>query len=282
MKTIKKYTKARTAAVGDGGNDVAMIQEADVGIGIVGKEGLQASLAADYSIKEFKSLNILLLWWGRLGYKNTSTVANFVIHRGLIISFNQLIFSLIFYYNAVALYNGMLCLGYSTVFTALPSITILLDQDVKLEHVLKYPSLYKVLLKGRELNLKSFLWWVFKSMFQSSIIMFGSILVFKNNVFLNIVTYSFTGLIYLEILNVYMEINKYHWFMLVSLAATFAVYTLCILFMNNVFDTAVINFLNLLYIFIMAIVAWVPFFITNRIKKIIFPKVTEKIKMAEK
>ena len=49
VKTIKKYTTARTAAVGDGGNDVAMIQEADVGIGIVGKEGLQASLAADYS-----------------------------------------------------------------------------------------------------------------------------------------------------------------------------------------------------------------------------------------
>ena len=40
VKTIKKYTDARTAAVGDGGNDVAMIQEADVGIGIVGKEGL--------------------------------------------------------------------------------------------------------------------------------------------------------------------------------------------------------------------------------------------------
>jgi phospholipid-translocating ATPase len=176
VKTIKKYTKERTAAVGDGGNDVAMIQEADVGIGIVGKEGLQASLAADYSIKEFKSLGILLLWWGRLAYKNTSTVANFVIHRGLIISFNQFIFSMIFYYNAVALYNGMLCLGYSTVFTALPSITLLLDQDVKREHVIKFPSLYKVLLKGRELNLKSFLWWLFKSIFQSCIIMFGSII----------------------------------------------------------------------------------------------------------
>ena len=108
VKTIKNYIKnARTAAVGDGGNDVAMIQEADVGIGIVGKEGLQASLAADYSIKEFKSLNILLLWWGRLAYKNTSTLANFVIHKGLIISINQFIFSLMFYYNAVALYNGM-------------------------------------------------------------------------------------------------------------------------------------------------------------------------------
>ena len=58
-----------------------MIQEADMDIGIVGKEGLQASLAEDYSIKEFNTLSILLLWWGRSAYKNTSMVANFVIHR---------------------------------------------------------------------------------------------------------------------------------------------------------------------------------------------------------
>jgi phospholipid-translocating ATPase len=108
VKTIKNYTDARTAAVGDGGNDVAMIQEADVGIGIVGKEGLQASLAADYSIKEFKSLSVLLLWWGRIAYKNTSTMANFIIHRGLIISFSQFFFSCIFYFNPVPIYSGFL------------------------------------------------------------------------------------------------------------------------------------------------------------------------------
>ena len=134
VKTIKKYTDARTAAVGaavgDGGNDVAMIQEADVGIGIVGKEGLQASLAADYSIKEFKSLNMLLLWFGRLAYKNTSMMSNFIIHRGLIISFNQFIFSCIFYFNPVPLYNGFLSFGYSVIFTSLPCISVLLDQDV--------------------------------------------------------------------------------------------------------------------------------------------------------
>jgi len=50
---IGKYTKKRTASVGDGGNDVGMILEANVGIGIVGKEGKQASLAADFSIDEF-------------------------------------------------------------------------------------------------------------------------------------------------------------------------------------------------------------------------------------
>ena len=50
VKKIGMYTKKRTAAVGDGGNDVGMILEANVGIGIVGKEGKQASLASDFSI----------------------------------------------------------------------------------------------------------------------------------------------------------------------------------------------------------------------------------------
>ena len=281
VKTIKKYTTARTAAVGDGGNDVAMIQEADIGIGIVGKEGLQASLAADYSIKEFKTLNELLLWWGRRAYKNTSMVANFVIHRGLIISLNQFIFSIIFYYNAVALYNGMLFLGYSTVFTALPSITILLDIDVSKENVLKFPSLYKVLLKGRELNFKNFLWWVFKSIFQSVVIMFGCILVFHSDIFLNIVTYTFTALIYLELLNVYLEINKYHWFMLVGLASTFVVYTLSIILLPEVFTVSALSFKNLLLLGILAAVAWGPFFLVNKIKKIFFPETSEKLKQSE-
>ena len=281
VKTIKKYTKARTAAVGDGGNDVAMIQEADMGIGIVGKEGLQASLSADYSIKEFKTLSILLLWWGRLAYKNTSTVANFVMHRGLIISFNQFLFSLVFYYNAVPLYNGMLCLGYSTIFTCFPSISLLLDQDVNIKYVTKFPTLYSILLKGREMNHKSFLWWVFKSIFQSTIIMFGALIIFKDKIFLNIVTITFTCLIYLEILNVYMEINKYHWFMLVSLGATFLVYTLCLFLMSNVFDTSQMDIKTFGYTFLIAVVAWAPFFIINKLKKCIFPQVSEKLSKSE-
>ena len=61
VKTIKNYTDKRTYSIGDVGNDVVMIQEADVGISIVGKEGLQVSLAADYLILEFNYLDTLLL-----------------------------------------------------------------------------------------------------------------------------------------------------------------------------------------------------------------------------
>ena len=70
--------------------------------------------------------------------------------------------------------------------------------------------------------------------------------------------------------------------MLVALGATFLVYTLCIIFMRHVFDTSAIDALTLLYVLIMAIVAWAPFFIINKLKKCIFPKVVEKLNMAEK
>ena len=278
VKNIKKYTYCRTAAVGDGGNDVAMIQEADVGIGIVGKEGLQASLASDYSIKEFKSLSILILWWGRISYKNTSTMAHFIVHRGLIIAFCQFFFSLMFYFNPVPLYNGFMTLGFSTVFTSLPIISILLDQDVDKKNVLNFPNLYKILLKGREINLKNFLWWLFKAIIQAGIIMIGCLLMFPDKIFLKIVTCSFTALVYLEILNIYTEINKLHWFMIFSLLGTCAVYTLTLTFLNNYLDIFfVIKKDSFWKIIVISVVAWMPFFIANKIKKYCFPQEYDKV-----
>ena len=283
VKSIKKYIgDGRTAAVGDGGNDVAMIQEADVGIGIVGKEGLQASLAADYSIKEFKSLSTLLLWWGRIAYKNTATMSNFIVHRGMIISFNQFIFSLIFYYNPVPLYNGFLCFGYSTIFTSMPSISVLLDRDVSKDNVLRFPNLYKILLMGRELNFKNFLFWTFKSIYQSGVIMFGSIFFFPDNIFLKIVTVSFTALIYLEILNVYMEINKFHWFMWVALISTCIIYTLTLWLFDYYLDVYFVFKWSIFWrIIVIALVAWAPFYIGTRIKKLLFPQTIEKLNKAQ-
>jgi phospholipid-translocating ATPase len=80
---IRVYTKKRVCCIGDGGNDVSMIQAADVGIGIVGKEGKQASLAADFSINQFSFLTKLLVWHGRNSYKRSAKLAQFVIHRSV-------------------------------------------------------------------------------------------------------------------------------------------------------------------------------------------------------
>ena len=51
---VKQNLKCTTLAIGDGANDVSMIQAADVGIGITGHEGLQAARSSDYSIGQFR------------------------------------------------------------------------------------------------------------------------------------------------------------------------------------------------------------------------------------
>lgn len=72
VKRVKsKIGDSITLAIGDGANDIAMIQEAHVGVGISGKEGLQAARISDYSIAQFRFLQKLLLVHGRWNYVRT-------------------------------------------------------------------------------------------------------------------------------------------------------------------------------------------------------------------
>jgi phospholipid-translocating ATPase len=142
-RLIRKHTKKRVCCIGDGGNDVSMIQAADVGVGIVGKEGKQASLAADFSVTQFSFLTKLLLWHGRNSYRRSAKLAQFVIHRGLIISVMQAVFSAIFFFAPIALYQGWLMVGYATVYTMAPVFSLVLDRDVSEDLAILYPELYK-------------------------------------------------------------------------------------------------------------------------------------------
>jgi len=91
---------------------------------------MQAALAADFSILEFRDIKSLLFWHGRLSYHRSSLLATFIIHRGFIISAIQLIFSCIYYYVSVPVFNSVLQLGYATVFTFWPVFALILDRDI--------------------------------------------------------------------------------------------------------------------------------------------------------
>ena len=123
-EAIKRITKLKVCCIGDGGNDVGMIQASDVGIGIEGKEGKQAALAADYSILKFNALNKLFLWHGRLAYKRSAVLAQFIFHRGLIIAIIQVYFSVCFYYVSISIYSGLLLFGFTTVYTIFPIFSL--------------------------------------------------------------------------------------------------------------------------------------------------------------
>merc|ERR1719369_2169179 len=183
-----------------------MIQAASVGVGIVGKEGNQASLAADFSITQFSHI---------------------VIHRGLIITTMQAIFSAVFYFSSVSLYQGFLMVGYATVYTMFPVFSLVLDKDISGKIALTYPELYKDLSKGRSLSFKTFFSWVLISIYQGGVIMLGAILLFEDE-FVHVVAISFTALILTELLMVALASRTWHWLMVVAEFVSVALYALSV------------------------------------------------------
>jgi phospholipid-translocating ATPase len=273
---VIKYTGKRVACVGDGGNDVGMILESHVGIGIVGKEGKQASLAGDFSINQFSYLKKLLLWHGRQSYKRSALLSQFVIHRGLIISVIQAVFSIVFYFVSIPIYNGYLMLGYATVYTSMPVFSIVLDEDTGVRVALDYPPLYKTLQKGRALSLKTFLLWVWKSIFQGGLIMFSCI-TFFNDSFANIVTITFSSLIIVELLNVYSVVNKFNWKMLIASSFTLIIYIISIYSFRSYFNTSYIDGTFLWKIVVITVASWLPLHVGKLIFDCVDPPEQKKI-----
>ncbi|XP_070132001.1 probable phospholipid-transporting ATPase IIB isoform X15 [Equus przewalskii] len=241
VKLLQQRTGKRTCAIGDGGNDVSMIQAADCGIGIEGKEGKQASLAADFSITQFKHIGRLLMVHGRSSYKRSAALGQFVMHRGLIISTMQAVFSSVFYFASVPLYQGFLMVGYATIYTMFPVFSLVLDQDVKPEMAMLYPELYKDLTKGRSLSFKTFLVWVLISIYQGGILMYGALLLFESE-FVHVVAISFTALILTELLMVALTVRTWHWLMVVAEFLSLGCYIASLAFLNEYFGIGRVSF----------------------------------------
>ena len=232
---IRQFTRKRVLCIGDGGNDVSMIQAADVGVGIVGKEGRQASLAADFSITTFHHLTKLLVWHGRNSYKRSAKLAQFVIHRGLIISVCQTFYSIATQLQPHALYRDWLLVGYATVYTMAPVFSLVLDKDVDEGLANLYPELYKELTTGRSLSYRTFFVWVAVSIYQGGIIQgFSQILVNLDSN--RMVSVSFTVLVINELIMVAFEIVTWHWIMATSIVSTAAMYVGSVPFLGGYFD----------------------------------------------
>uniref|UniRef100_A0A8C2SF17 Phospholipid-transporting ATPase n=1 Tax=Capra hircus TaxID=9925 RepID=A0A8C2SF17_CAPHI len=277
VKLLQQHTGRRTCAIGDGGNDVSMIQAADCGIGIEGKEGRQASLAADFSITRFKHVGRLLMVHGRSSYKRSAALGQFVMHRGLIISTMQAVFSSVFYFASVPLYQGFLMVGYATVYTMFPVFSLVLDQDVKPEMAMLYPELYKDLTKGRSLSFKTFLVWVLISIYQGGILMFGALVLFESE-FVHVVAISFTALVLTELLMVALTIRTWHWLMVVAQLLSLGCYVASLAFLNEYFDVAFITTVTFVWkVSAITVVSCLPLYVLKYLKRKLSPPSYSKL-----
>ena len=274
-RLIRQVLHRRVLAIGDGGNDVAMIQKANVGVGIPGREGRQASMAADFSVAQFAHLVRLLLWHGRNNYKRSARLAQFVVHRGLIIAVIQMCFSAFFYFAAISVFSGLLMVGFATVFTMLPIFSLVLDEDVSDTVALTYPELYTELRRGRSLNVRTFLTWVLKAFYSGAAIMAFAVLILYNAAFFttaNIQAVAFTALVFLEWLMVVSEIHTWHYLMIVSEALSVLFYALAILLLRDDFDQSFVwTFRFWWKTLVIVLVAWLPVEVGKRVERCVHP-----------
>ncbi|KAG5833302.1 hypothetical protein ANANG_G00274510 [Anguilla anguilla] len=143
VKLVRSKLKVMTLAIGDGANDVSMIQVADVGVGISGQEGMQAVMASDFTIPRFQYLQKLLLVHGHWCYSRLANMILYFFYK------NAMFVALIFWYQFYSGFSGSAMIDqwylifFNLMFSAFPQlITGTLDKDVSAETLQNLPQLY--------------------------------------------------------------------------------------------------------------------------------------------
>lgn len=163
-----------TLAIGDGANDLAMIAEAHVGIGISGREGLQAARVADYAISQFSFLQRLLLVHGRWNYVRTSKFVLWTFWKEMFFYLPQEIFTRWTGYTGTSLYESWSLTVLNVLFTSLCVIVPgVWEQDLKAETLLAVPELYVYGQRGKALDLWKYAGWMIGAGVEGVLVFFG-------------------------------------------------------------------------------------------------------------
>ncbi|OVA09139.1 Cation-transporting P-type ATPase [Macleaya cordata] len=167
---VKKGARKITLSIGDGANDVSMIQAAHVGVGISGMEGMQAVMASDFAIAQFRFLTDLLLVHGRWSYLRICKVVMYFFYKNLTFTLTQFWFTFQTGFSGQRFYDDWFQSLYNVIFTALPVIILgLFDKDVSASLSKKYPELYKEGIRNTFFKWGVVGVWAFFSFYQSLI-----------------------------------------------------------------------------------------------------------------
>jgi phospholipid-translocating ATPase len=168
VSLVRNGLNIMALSIGDGANDVAMIQEADVGVGIAGEEGRQAVMSSDYAIGQFRFLQRLVLVHGRWDYRRLAeTIANF-FYKNIIWTFALFWYQIYTNFDISYLYDYTYILLVNLVFTSFPvGLMGVLDQDVSDKVSLAVPQLYRRGIERREWTQTKF-WYVILASFLPS------------------------------------------------------------------------------------------------------------------
>lgn len=131
VKLVKENLKKITLSIGDGANDVNMIQEAHIGIGLYGEEGMRAVQASDFALVRFKGLWKLIFVHGKWSYIRISEMILYFFYKNMVFTICQFYFSFYCGYSGTTIFNDFYIIFYNMIFTAGPLVVrAILEQDI--------------------------------------------------------------------------------------------------------------------------------------------------------
>ncbi|XP_078379696.1 phospholipid-transporting ATPase IF-like isoform X2 [Oculina patagonica] len=174
--------KPVTLAIGDGANDCGMIQEAHVGIGVMGKEGRQAVRTSDYAVARFKFLWRVLLVHGHWYYVRASIMVQYFFYKNVSFITPQFFYAFFNAFSGQPLYHAFFLTAYNIFFTSLPILVYgIFEQHVNSDALQSQPRLYRDISKNYRLSWTEFFFWVVSGYWHALVLFFGSYFFFQGD-----------------------------------------------------------------------------------------------------
>lgn len=220
VQMVKDSLDVMTLAIGDGSNDVAMIQAANVGVGIAGEEGRQAVMSSDYGLGQFRFLTRLLLTHGRWSYRRFSEMIPSFFYKNIIFSFTLFWYGIYDNFDGSYLYDYSYVTLYNLAFTSLPVILLgIFDQDVPAKVALLVPQLYYSGILRTDWTETKFWIYMIDGLYQSAIAFFYPLALYRTG-FISITGMPLHHRFYMGVMviavsviscNFYVMLHQYRW-----------------------------------------------------------------------
>ncbi|KAJ4915533.1 putative phospholipid-transporting ATPase 11 [Raphanus sativus] len=172
-RLVKTGTGKTTLAIGDGANDVGMLQEADIGVGISGVEGMQAVMSSDIAIAQFRYLERLLLVHGHWCYCRISSMICYFFYKNITFGVTLFLYEAYTSFSAQPAYNDWFLSLFNVFFSSLPVIALgVFDQDVSARFCYKFPLLYQEGVQNLLFSWKRIIGWMFNGLISALAVFF--------------------------------------------------------------------------------------------------------------
>lgn len=302
VRLVREKRKAMTLAIGDGGNDVSMIQEAHIGAGIFGKEGTQAARTADYAMGEFKHLLRLTAVHGHYSGVRTAGMINLSFYKNIFFTMTQVFFQAFCFVSGTTFNNQWVTSAFNVVVTsASPFLYGIFERDLDEETILRFPSVYATNRDKKPFSIRTVLeYTMLYGLWHAVIVFFGVYLIFgylsigfRNGLDSGMVLTGFvnsTLAMLMVLFKILLDSHTLNWIVLLLMVLSVGVYVLVVpLAISVTKDYSLEGQLEMLFssplfyltVFVIVVASFFLDFVVLTARQLLFPNIVDRLRRWE-